>query len=171
MQTREEIVSQAIGDGGNTTRAHAAIDALHVAGWTIQMPPADAVSLIVSLRERGQNGDADDVAALALELDLMRRGWGPSTPTERMLRRADIITIRSFIEQAYGVLIELNMNNYTVDDVEDANNGTIEAIKVLCSGMACVHATLQALAGIPDHSYAHDQIQKITRDIAGGGEV
>lgn len=169
MKTRQEIIAEAIGDGGNITRADRALEALYRAGWAIQQPPNDAVPLIVSLRERGLNADADTVEALALELDLMRRGWGPTTPTERQMRHADLITARSFIERAYEALIELNQFNYTHDDVEEANNGTIEAIGALSDGMAWIANTfITKLAGIPDQSHARDQISQITRDVANG---
>lgn len=141
--TREEVVARAIGDGGNTMRGVAAIEALHRAGWAIQKPPTDPAPLIASLREHGLLADADDVEALAMELDKFRRGWGPSTPTERMLRHADIITLRRFIEGAYAHLIELNMSNYTDDDVQELNDGAINAVTELQAGMAWVAERLQ----------------------------
>lgn len=149
--TRQEIVAEAIGDGGNTTRGHAAIEALHRAGFAIQEPPTDPAPLIASLRERGQLADADAVEALAMELDKFRRGWGPSTPTERMLRRADIISLRRFIERAYAELIELNMGNYTDDDVRELNDGAINAVGALQEGMTWIGARLAGCM-IPDRA-------------------
>lgn len=151
MTTREEIVAKAIGDGGDTTRGHAAIEALHREGWTIQKPPTDPAPLIISLRDRGQFADADAVEALALELDKFRRGWGPSTPTERMLRHADIISVRTFIERAYAELIELNMSNYNDDDVRDLNDGAVNAVRFLKEGMAWIAQHL-LVEVIPDHA-------------------
>jgi hypothetical protein len=167
MMTREEIIAKAIGDCGNTTRGHAALEALHRAGFAVQMPASDAVPLVLSLRERGQHADADTVEALAVELDHMRRGWGPTTPTERQLRHADLISVRRFIERAYEQLIELNPNNYTHDDVEEANNGTAAAIKELWEGMGWINSLFQTeFRTIPDRSYSQDQISSITRDVA-----
>lgn len=147
--TRQEIIAQAIGDGGNTTRGHAALEALHRAGWTIQKTPTDPAPLVASLRARRLNGDADDVEALAIELDRFRRGWGPSTPTESMKRRADIISTRSFIERAYAELIELNLANHTDDDVRYLNDGAINAVSILQEGMAWISNRLGECV-IPD---------------------
>lgn len=169
MQSREEIIAQAIGDDGNTTRGHAALEALHRAGFAIQQPPADAIPLVISLRERGLNADADNVEALALELDRMRRGWGPTTPTERQQRHADLISARRFIERACEALIELNPHNYTHDDVVEANEGTIAAIKELWDGMGWINNLFQTeFRTIPDRSVAQDQISAITRAVAEG---
>lgn len=149
--TREEIVSAAIGDDGKLSRAIAAIEALHRAGYAIQKPPADPAPLIASLRERGQNADADDVEALAMELDRFRRGWGPSTPTERTLRHADLCTARWYIERAYSAVIRLNLDNYTPDDVAEANEGAIEAIGHCWDGMCWINRRLvEGVSVIPD---------------------
>jgi hypothetical protein len=164
---REEIIAEAIGDGGNTTRGARALEALHRAGWSVQQPPADVIPLAISLRERGFNADADTVEEVAMELDRMRRGWGPTTPTERQLRHADLITARSYIEAAYASLIELNMSNYSHDDVQESNDGVIEAIQVIRDALGWFSDTFSSrLHGIPDQSYTHDTIAKITRNVS-----
>lgn len=151
VEAREQIIARAIGDGGNVTRGIAAIEALHRAGYAIRLPPIDPAPLVASLRQRGQQRDADDVEALAMELDRIRRGWGPSTPTEHQLRHSDLISARRFIEQAYEVLIELNMSNYTHDDVADANAGAVEAMGALNAGMRWINERLRTADSImPD---------------------
>ena len=168
--TREEIIAKAIGDDGNTTRAHKALDALHATGWRVQQPPVDAAPLALSLRERGQFKDADDVDALAMELDHMRRGWGPTTPTERMLRRSDLISARRFLERVYAELIELNMNNYIDDDVRQLNNASIESMGAATEGMKWINDRLQhEIHCIPDRSTnERGQIDDATRSVSEG---
>ena len=39
------------------------------------------------------------------ELDRLRRGWGPSTPTERMARRGDLIAAMHSIEEAMTAVL------------------------------------------------------------------
>lgn len=168
--TREEIIAEAIGDAGNTTRAHRALDALHNAGWRIQKPPTDAAPLALSLRERGQFKDADDVDALAMGLDTMRRGWGPTTPTERMLRRSDLISARRFLERVYDELIELDIGNYSHDGVVELNIASVRSMTVASEGMDWINDRLQQeIHCIPDRSTnERGQIDDATRSVAEG---
>ena len=165
---REEIRAEAIGDEGNLTRACRALEALHRAGWRVQQPPTCSQALAHSLRERGLHGDADAVDALGMELDLLRRGWGPSTPTEQMLRRSDLITVRSFLGSAYDSLFEINPNNYNPDDVEQLNQGSIEAVSAISDALTWINDRIVSMAAprLPDVAEEADRIAAITRDIA-----
>jgi hypothetical protein len=79
------------------------------------------------------------------ELDRMRRGWGPSTPTERMTHRENIWKARNFIDRAYESIIELNTDNYTYDDIVEANDGAVEAMKAITEGQKFCNDLLVSL--------------------------
>jgi len=148
--TREEIIAQAMGDGGNTTRAHGVLDALYVAGWFVAMPPIMSGAVADSLRQLGYASHADAYEAMAMELDRLRRGWGPSTPTERMRRQSDLWAARAAMERALEFLesMEHSANSWPLPEDQEAWK---EAAKELAYGIQRINTLMRNMAeGIPD---------------------
>lgn len=71
-----EVISDALGDQGVLSRANDVLEALQAAGYRVQFAPPDMAPVVASLRQQGSASIADAVEALAMDVDLMRRGWG-----------------------------------------------------------------------------------------------
>ena len=80
------------------------------------------------------------------ELDRLRRGWGPSTPTERMARRADLIEAKTVISRA--------MDTVMPDDKESEEDLTLDhfqkAYDELREGYGRIIALLHAIPALTD---------------------
>lgn len=138
----------ALGDEGVLTRGSKVLDALHSEGWRVQAPPQDAVALVARLRIEGRAGDADDVEALALEVDHFRRGWGPTTPTERRRRIDDIFAIRSMIDRAVeGFLSDIDEPDKEGDDLRRAVDSALADLDIC---LAFINNRLQEINGPQD---------------------
>lgn len=74
------------------------------------------------------------------ELDRLRRGWGPSTPTERMARRGDLISAMHSIEAAMTAVLpdDKEEDGLTLDHFQAAYDELSKAHKAII-------ALLQAL--------------------------
>lgn len=95
----------------------------------------DAVATVIETLTR-------EKAELEAEVDRFRRGWGPSTPTTHQKRHDDLWHARCYLDRAYGAMVELNTNNYTHDDVEASNAGTIEAFDHIKEGQKFINDRL-----------------------------
>lgn len=73
------------------------------------------------------------------ELDRLRRGWGPSTPTERMARRGDLIVAMHSIEAAMTAVLpdDKEEDNLTLDHFQAAYDELSKAHKAI---IALLHA-------------------------------
>lgn len=79
------------------------------------------------------------------ELDRLRRGWGPSTPTERMARRTDLIEAMNVISRAMDAVLP--------DDKEDENltrDHFHAAYEKLSVGYSAIIALIHALPALSD---------------------
>lgn len=65
------------------------------------------------------------------ELDRLRRGWGPSTPTERMARRTDLKTAMNAISRAMDIVCpdDKEDDDLTRDGYQAAYNQLLESYR------------------------------------------
>lgn len=79
------------------------------------------------------------------ELDRLRRGWGPSTPTERMARRTDVMVAMQALSRAMDAVVP--------DDKEDddlTRDHFQKAYDTLAAGHLEVIKILQAIPALTD---------------------
>lgn len=79
------------------------------------------------------------------ELDRLRRGWGPSTPTERMARRADLVEAMHVISRAMDAVLpdDKDEEALTLDHFQTAYDE-------LSKGYQAIIALLHALPSLTD---------------------
>lgn len=123
--------------------------------------PGVALRFIKQLREEVRKGNNRNLELLKSwdpisptdkqELDRMRRGWGPSTPTERMSRREDLIAIRRFIDRAYEAKVDLiaKPSDYTEEDVIAVNEGAAAMFDHIVEGQKFINDKLVEFAEQP----------------------
>ena len=73
------------------------------------------------------------------ELDRLRRGWGPSTPTERMARRTDLVAAMHVISRAMDAVVpdDKEDEDLTRDHFQTAYDHLTEGYKAI---IALIHA-------------------------------
>lgn len=117
-----------------------------------QQKPGVALRFVSALRRDNERGYERQVELLRTwedaslterqELDRLRRGWGPSTPTERMARRIDLIAAMNAIEQAMHDVVpdDKDEEALTLDHFQAAYDKLHEAYR----------KTIALLQAIPD---------------------
>jgi hypothetical protein len=117
-----------------------------------QQKPGVALRFVSELRRDNQRGYERQVELLRTwedaslterqELDQLRRGWGPSTPTERMARRDDLIIALRAVEQA--------MQDVMPDD-KDEEELSLDHFQVAYDKLRAAHLVIiDLLQAIPD---------------------
>lgn len=96
--------------------------------------PGVPLKHVIDILDRKAKAYAREVAVLRMwdpanlterqELDRLRRGWGPSSPTERMRRRKDV---NGCIQALTGALTELAVPEEDMEALGDEANAYIEA--------------------------------------------
>lgn len=86
------------------------------------------------------------------ELDRLRRGWGPSTPTERMARRTDLQAAMRSIEDAMTAVLpdEKGGDDLTIDHFQTAYDALSKSHRGI---IALLHA-------LPELSHQQDEGEK-----------
>lgn len=67
------------------------------------------------------------------ELDRLRRGWGPSTPTERMARRTDLLAAMTAISHAMDAVVpdDKTDEDFTVERFQEAYDKLNKGYRVI----------------------------------------